>query len=312
MNPGKLPTSASCSLVIDTELSMTNRKSTLLHPAALSSSGSLVPGSSRPSISSSSPASALVSGGACASSTDVHPDSTQSTKTHDSAFGDLEPIISSRLLYVVAARAFENTPAQLTATVSGTAPITYQWQRELNGNYVNVANTATISGANTATLTVTGYDASDAGDYRCAVTTPYGVIYSSPATLAVRQATTITQQPVAHDVCSGGNTTFSVTAIGDGTLSYQWQKNMSNLSNGGHYSGVTTATLTITGAQPEEKGACRDITFDPTILPDGVALSDDPLLPARSAAYSSSFQRRALETPGPSAVGKTLAAKAAR
>lgn len=75
---------------------------------------------------------------------------------------------------------------------------------------------------------------------------------------------------------------------------------------------IEAGTLTITGAQPEESGACRDITFDPAILPDGIALSDDPLLPARSAAYSSSFRRRALETPGPSAVGKTLAAKEAR
>lgn len=75
---------------------------------------------------------------------------------------------------------------------------------------------------------------------------------------------------------------------------------------------VEAGTLTITAVQPEENGLCRDITFDPTILPDGVALSDDPLLPARSAAYSSSFQRRALEAPGPSAVGKTLAAKEAR
>lgn len=75
---------------------------------------------------------------------------------------------------------------------------------------------------------------------------------------------------------------------------------------------VTAGTLTLTAAEPEETGACRDITFDPTILPDGVALSDDPLLAARSTAYSSSFQRRALETPGPSAVGKAYAGKEAR
>lgn len=75
---------------------------------------------------------------------------------------------------------------------------------------------------------------------------------------------------------------------------------------------VEAGTLTLTAAEPEERGACRDITFDPTIVPDGVALSDDPLLPARSAAYSSSFQRRALETPGPSAAGTALASKEAR
>jgi len=69
---------------------------------------------------------------------------------------------------------------------------------------------------------------------------------------------------------------------------------------------VDAGTLTIARAEPEESGACRDITFDPTILPDGVALSDDPLLAARSAAYAASFRRRAVETPGPSAVGKKM------
>jgi catalase len=38
------------------------------------------------------------------------------------------------------------------------------------------------------------------------------------------------------------------------------------------------------------------------ILPKGVGRSDDPLLPARSAAYSVSFQRRAKEGPRPDAL----------
>lgn len=70
---------------------------------------------------------------------------------------------------------------------------------------------------------------------------------------------------------------------------------------------VDVGTLVIDRTQAEEVGHCRDITFDPTILPDGVALSDDPLPAARSAAYAASFRRRGTETPGPSAVGKTLA-----
>lgn len=99
--------------------------------------------------------------------------------------------------------------------------------------------------------------------------------------------------------------TVTVAASGDVTnnATIAWPANRQKLAAG---------TLTITAVQPEERGACRDITFDPTILPDGVALSDDPLLPARSAGYSSSFQRRALEAPEPSAVGKTLAAKEGR
>jgi catalase len=54
--------------------------------------------------------------------------------------------------------------------------------------------------------------------------------------------------------------------------------------------------------QSEDDGACGDIAFDPLVLPAGIAPSDDPLLPARSAAYMRSFTRRESETKAPSAV----------
>ncbi|MEO6228000.1 MAG: catalase, partial [Thermomonas sp.] len=37
---------------------------------------------------------------------------------------------------------------------------------------------------------------------------------------------------------------------------------------------------------------CRDINFDPLVLPTGVEGSGDPVLAARSAVYSVSFNRR--------------------
>jgi catalase len=75
---------------------------------------------------------------------------------------------------------------------------------------------------------------------------------------------------------------------------------------------IDAGMLTISAVQPEETGACRDLNFDPTILPPGIAVSDDPLLAARSKAYSSSFTRRALEGPHPSAVGAEPAKEHAR
>jgi catalase len=65
---------------------------------------------------------------------------------------------------------------------------------------------------------------------------------------------------------------------------------------------VDVGTLTIDHIESEETGACRDINYDPLVLPSGIAPSDDPLLSARSAAYSQSFTRRAGETKDPSAV----------
>jgi catalase len=65
---------------------------------------------------------------------------------------------------------------------------------------------------------------------------------------------------------------------------------------------VDAGTLTIDHIASEEDGGCRDINFDPLVLPSGISPSDDPLLSARSAAYSQSFTRRAGETKEPSAV----------
>jgi catalase len=58
---------------------------------------------------------------------------------------------------------------------------------------------------------------------------------------------------------------------------------------------TTIGTLTLTSAQAQATGPCRDLNFDPLILPTGIAGSDDPILHARSAAYSVSFNRREVE-----------------
>ena len=58
---------------------------------------------------------------------------------------------------------------------------------------------------------------------------------------------------------------------------------------------VDVGTLTVQKAQAEADGPCRDFNYDPTILPTGIAVSDDPLLAARSAAYAKSFDLRTAE-----------------
>jgi catalase len=65
---------------------------------------------------------------------------------------------------------------------------------------------------------------------------------------------------------------------------------------------VDVGTLTLDHVESEATGPCRDINFDPLVLPEGMGPSDDPLLSARSAVYSQSFTRRAGEKKLPSAV----------
>ena len=68
---------------------------------------------------------------------------------------------------------------------------------------------------------------------------------------------TITQQPAAQNVCPGATATFTVAATGQGTLTYQWQKNQVNITNGGHYSGATTTTLTVSSADTSDAANYR-------------------------------------------------------
>lgn len=58
---------------------------------------------------------------------------------------------------------------------------------------------------------------------------------------------------------------------------------------------VNAGTLVLEKAEPQNTGECRDINYDPLILPSGIEGSDDPLLAARSAAYASSYVRRTRE-----------------
>ncbi|MFJ2993704.1 catalase family peroxidase [Pandoraea sp. NPDC087047] len=58
---------------------------------------------------------------------------------------------------------------------------------------------------------------------------------------------------------------------------------------------VDAGTLVLSRASSQDDGACRDINFDPTVLPAGIETSGDPLLAARSAAYALSYKRRTRE-----------------
>ena len=55
---------------------------------------------------------------------------------------------------------------------------------------------------------------------------------------------------------------------------------------------VELGRLEVTGISPTSAADERRLIFDPTNTTDGIELSDDPILPARSAAYSISYDRR--------------------
>lgn len=58
---------------------------------------------------------------------------------------------------------------------------------------------------------------------------------------------------------------------------------------------IDVGALLVRKIEPEADGPCRDINFDPVVLPAGMRTSDDPFPAARSAAYSVSYNRRTAE-----------------
>lgn len=71
--------------------------------------------------------------------------------------------------------------AVLNVTATGTAPLTYQWRK----GGVPLANSSVITGADQATLTLTGVSATDTGSYDVVITNGAGFATSNAASLVV-------------------------------------------------------------------------------------------------------------------------------
>ena len=65
----------------------------------------------------------------------------------------------------------------------------------------------------------------------------------------------ITTQPTSQTVAVGSSVTFSVFGSGTPPFFFQWQKDTTNLVNGGNISGATNNSLTITNVQTSNSGS---------------------------------------------------------
>ena len=133
--------------------------------------------------------------------------------------------------------------AVFNVIAGGGAPLSYQWS--FDGT--NVAN------ATNATLTLTDVQLNDAGSYSVTITNPYGST-NSAASLMVVLPPVITQQPQSQTVLSYSSASFNVGATGTAALTYQWQKNGTNLVDGGNISGSATTNLTLASVSVGDAG----------------------------------------------------------
>jgi hypothetical protein len=170
-----------------------------------------------------------------------------------------------------------------TFAVSATADaaggtLTYQWQWQILGDaaWTDVAegpNAAAApyafnaTGSQTSTLTRTGsLTPGSVVMYRCVVSNDCSTITGVPATLAVRSAPLITQQPLDVPLCAGPATVFlnveaTTTPSDPGPFTYQWQRSThsntwSAVVNGESTTGATSPNLIMQFEQTGD-GAAR-------------------------------------------------------
>jgi len=134
--------------------------------------------------------------------------------------------------------------ATFTVAASGTAPLSYQWQK----------GTTNISGATSPSYTTPVTAMSDNGStFQVVVSNSAGSATSNPAMLNVTAAPvapSITAQPSNRSVTVGQTATFTVVAAGTSPLSYQWRKGTTNISGATSPSYTTPATtLADNGSQ---------------------------------------------------------------
>ena len=134
----------------------------------------------------------------------------------------------------------QGAPATFSVVASGSTPLSYQWQR----------NQTNISGATSSSYTLPSAAFADNGAmFRCIVTNAFGNATSNEATLTVNAPPSITGHPSNQTVTQGQPATFTVTVTGSATLSYQWQRNQSNIPN------ATSSSYTISSASLADNGA---------------------------------------------------------
>jgi sugar lactone lactonase YvrE len=183
--------------------------------------------------------------------------------------------------------------ASFTVVATGTAPLTYQWQR----------NGVDIEGATAATYTLATTLLDSATVFRAVVANCAGSTTSNGATLTVTAAApvlTITQQPANISVVAGTSASFAVAGTcSSGTLVVQWQRSQG--SGAGltfaDIAGATALTFTLptaigdSGAQfranlscSGQSAATSNVATLTVTPPGGVTLSLLPLVGLRDQA----------------------------
>jgi hypothetical protein len=169
--------------------------------------------------------------------------------------------------------------AMITLHVTGFPAPALHWRKD----GFNLIDGGDISGATSATLRITNLESADAGIYTLVATNSMGTAVSSG--ILVQFPVTppsILTQPQNQAVTAGYSASFTVAVAGNPAPTYQWQWISSgsniwtNLTEGGSYAGVTSATLTVSLPTTQMSGdlfRCVGANSAGSVASNGVTLT---------------------------------------
>jgi hypothetical protein len=160
-------------------------------------------------------------------------------------------------------------PVTFTSGANGTPAPTFQWQKD-NTN---------IPGATSATYSIASVTPGDAGTYKLVATNSVSSATSNGAVLTVNVAPLITNQPASQTVTAGNPVTFTASASGTPTPTFQWQKNSVNIP------GATSSTFNIASVSAGDAGTYRVIATNSVTS----AISNGAVLTVNPAAITPAF-----------------------
>jgi hypothetical protein len=143
---------------------------------------------------------------------------------------------------------YASTTATFTVTAISSESLSYQWQM----NSTNLVNGANISGATNSTLTISDVSDADAANYSAVVTTPFGSVTSSIASLTVNDSIFIATQPLNQRVLLGSNVTFTASVYGAPPFVFQWSFN--RMPIGSPTTGTNVSSFTLASVQTNQAG----------------------------------------------------------
>ena len=145
----------------------------------------------------------------------------------------------------------EGATAVFQTAGSGIPTPTVQWELSTNGG----ASWSPVAGATSNTLTISSAKTTESGhEYRAVFKNSLGTATSKPATLTVRLAPTVTQQPANASVEEGQSVVFEVKAAGFPAPSVQWELSINGGTTWAPVKNATASQLTIASAKTSEDG----------------------------------------------------------